>query len=68
MTNHDSVASDRWPGPGGKVEDVIVELAELVREAAEKLDSADPHTARALRVRATSLAVKGVMSLSELMR
>jgi hypothetical protein len=61
-------ASDRWPGPGGVVEDAIVELVELVRGAADRLDSAEPHVARELRLRAASLAVKGVEGLLEATR
>jgi hypothetical protein len=68
MSSQGQSATDRWPGPGGKVEDAIVELAELVREAAEKLDNTDPAGARELRIRATSLAIKGVTGLGELMR
>jgi hypothetical protein len=68
MSEQGTSVTDRWPGPGGEVEDAIVELAELVREAAEKLDSSDPRCARELRVRATSLAIKGVRGLGELMR
>jgi hypothetical protein len=59
-------ASDRWPGPGGVVEDSIFALAELVRDAADRLDGTEPHTARALRLRATKLAMNGIRGLSDL--
>jgi hypothetical protein len=65
MTGQRGPASDRWPGPGGAVEEAIVELVELVRAAADRLDGVEPHIARDLRLRAASLAVKGVEGLLE---
>jgi hypothetical protein len=59
-------ASDRWPGPGGAVEDSIFALADLVRDAADRLDDSDPHIARALRLRATKLAMTGIRGLLDL--
>src|SRR5919197_4404733 len=43
------LASERWAGPGGVVEDVIVELAELLQDGADRLSSTDPVAARYLR-------------------
>jgi hypothetical protein len=68
MPDASARVGDQWPGPRGEAEDAIVELAELVREAADKLEGVDPSLPRTVRVRATSLAVKGVTGLGELMR
>jgi hypothetical protein len=68
MSAKRALASDRWPGPGGAVEEAIVELVELVRDAADRLDSAEPRLASELRLRAASLAVKGVEGLLEVTR
>ena len=66
MTEQHVPASDRWPGPGGVVEDSIVALAELVRAAADLLDDTEPQVARDLRLRATSHAVVGIQGLLRL--
>jgi hypothetical protein len=68
MTEPPERASGRWPGPGGVVEDSITALAELVREATDRLDGTQPHVARDLRVRATKHAVEGIEGLLELTR
>jgi hypothetical protein len=68
MTAQAQRADDRWRGPGGPVEDAIVALAELVREAAAYLDDSDPAVARALRIRAAKLTVAGVSALTDLAR
>jgi hypothetical protein len=66
MTEQQRFASERWPGPGGAVEDSITALAELVRDAADRLDGTEPHVARDLRVRATKLAMNGIRGLLDL--
>jgi hypothetical protein len=68
MSAQRDLASERWPGPGGAVEDAIVELVELVRSAADRLDGSEPHVARELRLRAATLAVKGVEGLLDVTR
>ncbi|HEV7752776.1 MAG TPA: hypothetical protein VGO71_14630 [Baekduia sp.] len=62
MTEH-VPAEDRWPGPGGVVEDSIVALAELVRAAADLIDDTQPQVARDLRLRAASHTVDGIQGL-----
>jgi arylsulfatase A-like enzyme len=59
-------ASDRWPGPGGVVEESIVALADLVRTAADLIDGAEPGVASDLRVRATKHTVNGIQGLLRL--
>ena len=68
MNERRAQSLDRWRGPGGDVEDAITALAELVREAADRLDATEAHIARDLRVRATNHAVKGIEALLELTR
>jgi hypothetical protein len=68
MTGQEALASDRWPGPGGAVEDSIVALAELVRAAADLIDDTEPQVARDLRIRATSHTVSGIQGLLRLTR
>lgn len=68
MTERRARVLDRWPGPGGPVEDSIIALTELVREAAARLDESDPQLARDLRVRASKHALSGVEALLELTR
>lgn len=68
MSDQRALSSQRWPGPGGVVEETIVELVELVRDAADRLDGAHPHVAREMRLRAAKLAVQGVEGLLELTR
>jgi hypothetical protein len=58
--------TDRWPGPGGVVEDSILALADLVRAAADLIDDAEPRVARDLRVRATNHTVRGIEGLLRL--
>jgi arylsulfatase A-like enzyme len=66
MTVQQVPASDRWPGPGGIVEDSIIALADLVRTAADLIDDAEPLVARDLRIRAASHTVKGIQGLARL--
>jgi hypothetical protein len=66
MSQTDRHASDRWPGPGGVVEDSIFALADLVRDAADRLDGTEPDVAYALRLRATRLAMSGIRGLLDL--
>ena len=66
MTDHHARVNDRWPGPGGVVEDSIIALADLVRAAAERLEHAEPHVARDLRVRATRHTIEGIEGLLRL--
>jgi hypothetical protein len=66
MTEQHVRTADRWPGPGGVVEDSIVALAELVRAAADLIDEAEPQVARDMRIRATSHTVKGIQGLQRL--
>jgi hypothetical protein len=68
MSTHQGLETERWPGPGGPVEDAIVELVDMVRDAADRLNPAEPQLARDMRVRAATLAVKGVEGLLELTR
>jgi hypothetical protein len=63
---HPARVADRWPGPGGVVEDALVALADLVCAAAEQLEHVDPRAARDLRVRATKHTVTGIEGLLQL--
>jgi arylsulfatase A-like enzyme len=66
MTPEGARVSDRWPGPGGVVEESIVALADLVRTAADLIDTAEPRVASDLRVRATKHTVNGIQGLLRL--
>jgi hypothetical protein len=66
VTEQHARVCERWPGPGGVVEDSIVALADLVRAAADVIDRAEPHVARDLRVRAATHSVKGIEGLLRL--
>ena len=41
----DQRVTDRWPGPGGVVEESILALADLVRAPADLIDDAEPRVA-----------------------
>jgi hypothetical protein len=66
MTAQGAAAAQRWPGPGGVVEDSIIALDELVRAAADLIDDADPGVASALRIRATTHTVNAIQGLLRL--
>jgi hypothetical protein len=63
MTELRARVNARWPGPGGAAEDSIIALADLVREAADLIDEAEPRVASDLRIRATSHTVKALQGL-----
>jgi hypothetical protein len=66
MTEQRAYVNDRWPGPGGAVEDSIIALADLVRAAADVIDDVEPRVASDLRIRATNHTVKGLQGLLRL--